>query len=75
MKPHLHLEFRGCRIGIQGPQLCAKSRHFRKLDVTTSRMAFLDINLNQNISEFQAEGLGFRNFAWLGENPSYAPAE
>ena len=26
------------------------------------------------ISEFQAEGLGFRNFAWLGSNPSYAPA-
>ena len=26
------------------------------------------------ILEFQAEGLGFRNFAWLGSNPSYAPA-
>ena len=23
--------------------------------------------------EFQAEGLGFRNFAWLGSNPSDAP--
>ena len=27
----------------------------------------------QKISEFQAEGLGFPNFAWLGSNPSYAP--
>ena len=27
-----------------GPQLCAKPRHFCKLDVATSRMAFLDIN-------------------------------
>ena len=36
---------RGCQIGMQGPQLCAKPRHFCKLDVATSRMAFLDINL------------------------------
>ena len=28
---------------------------------------------SQKISEFQAEGLGFRKFAWLGSNPSYAP--
>ena len=28
---------------------------------------------SQKISELQAEGLGFRNFAWLGSNPSYAP--
>ena len=25
------------------------------------------------ILEFQAKGLGFRNFAWLGSNPCYAP--
>ena len=28
---------------------------------------------SRKISEFQAEGLGFRNFAWLGSNPSDAP--
>ena len=28
---------------------------------------------SQKISEFQAEGLGFWNFAWLGSNPSDAP--
>jgi hypothetical protein len=37
---------RGCQIGMQGPQLCAKPRHFWKLDLTTSRMAFLDLNLH-----------------------------
>ena len=37
---------RGCQIGMQGPQLCAKPRHFCKLDVATSRMAFLDLNLH-----------------------------
>jgi hypothetical protein len=36
---------RGCQIGMQGSQLCAKPRHFCKLDVATSRMAFLDLNL------------------------------
>ena len=36
---------RGCQIGMQGPQLCAKPRHFCKLDVATSRIAFLDLNL------------------------------
>ena len=30
----------GRQIGMQGPQL------FRKLDVATSRMAFLDLNLH-----------------------------
>ena len=38
--------FRGCQIGMQGPQLCAKPSHFCKLDVATSRMAFLDLNLH-----------------------------
>ena len=37
---------RGCQIGMQGPQLCAKPRHFCKLDMATSRMAFLDLNLH-----------------------------
>ena len=31
---------------MQGPQLCAKPRHFCKLDVATSRMTFLDLNLH-----------------------------
>ena len=31
---------RGCQIGMQGPQLCTEPRHFCKLDVATSRMAF-----------------------------------
>ena len=31
---------------MQGPQLCAKPCHFCKLDVATSRMAFLDLNLH-----------------------------
>ena len=30
---------------MQGPQLCAEPRCFLKLDVATSRMAFLDLNL------------------------------
>ena len=30
---------------MQGPQLCTKPRHFCKLNVATSRMAFLDLNL------------------------------
>ena len=38
--------FRGCQIGMQGPQFCAKPSHFCKLDVATSRMAFLDLNLH-----------------------------
>ena len=37
---------RGCQIGRQGPQLCAKPRHFCKLDVAASRMAFLNLNLH-----------------------------
>ena len=37
---------RGCQIDMQGLQLCAKPRHFCKLDVATSRMAFLDLNLH-----------------------------
>ena len=31
---------------MQGPQLCAKPRRFCKLDVGTSRIAFLDLNLH-----------------------------
>ena len=38
--------FRGCQIGMQGPQLCAKPSNFCKLDVAASRMAFLDLNLH-----------------------------
>ena len=37
---------RGCQIGMQGPQLCAEPRYFCKLDVATSRIAFLDLNLH-----------------------------
>ena len=37
---------RGCQIGIQRPQFCEKPRHFWKLDMATSRMAFLDLNLH-----------------------------
>ena len=51
MRPSTNLSFkglgsRGCQIGMQGPQLCAKPRHFFKLDVATSRMFFLDLNLH-----------------------------
>ena len=42
----LACSIRGCQIGMQGPQLCAKPRHFCKLDVATSRIAFLDLNLH-----------------------------
>ena len=31
---------------MQAPQLCAKPRHFCKLDVATFRMATLDFNLH-----------------------------
>ena len=41
-----NIQFRGCQISMQGPQLCAKPRHFCKLDVATSKMAFLDLNLH-----------------------------
>ena len=37
---------RGAQIGMQGPQLCAEPRHFCKLEVATSRMASLDLNLH-----------------------------
>ena len=37
---------RECQISMQGPQLCAKPRHFCKLDMATSRIAFLDLNLH-----------------------------
>ena len=39
-------EFRRCQIGMQGPQLLAEPRHFCKLDVATSIVAFLDLNLH-----------------------------
>ena len=37
---------RGCQIGMQGPQLCTGPRHFCKLDVPSSRLAFLDLKLH-----------------------------
>ena len=37
---------RGCQIGMQGPQLWAKPHHCCKLDMATSRMAFLDLKLH-----------------------------
>ena len=37
---------RVCQIGMQGPQLCSKPRHFCKLYVATSRMAILELNLH-----------------------------
>ena len=40
------INIRGCQIGMQGPQLCAQPRHFCKLDVATSRIEFLDLNLH-----------------------------
>ena len=40
-KLHMSLLYWVCKIGMQGPQLCAKPRHFCKLDVATSRMACL----------------------------------
>ena len=40
------IQFRGCQIDMQGPQLFAKPRHFCKLSVATSRMAFLKLNLH-----------------------------
>ena len=45
LKEH-SIDIRGCQIGMQGPQLCAKPHHVYKLDVGTSRMAFLDLNLH-----------------------------
>ena len=44
-KAYLHI-YQGCQIGMQGPQLCAEPHHICKLDVATSRMAFLDLNLH-----------------------------
>ena len=44
-----HLQWsaaRGCQIGMQGPQLCTKPHHFYKLDMATSRIVFLDLNLH-----------------------------
>ena len=40
------MEVSRCQIDMQGPQLCAKPRHFCNLDVATSRMGFLDLNLH-----------------------------
>ena len=42
----ISLFIRGCQFGMQGPQLCAKPRHFCKVDVATSRIAFLDLTLH-----------------------------
>ena len=41
----ISMYIRGCQIGMQEPQLCAKPRHFCKLDVATSRIAFLDLQI------------------------------
>ena len=41
---------------MQGPKLCAKPRHFCKLDVATSRMAFLDLNLHRECVRTGAAG-------------------
>ena len=35
-----------CQIGMQGPQLYAKPRHFCKSDVATSIMAIVELNLH-----------------------------
>ena len=48
------------------------------LKITSKRLIRNDFMTGSNlysrkIPEFQAEGLGFQNFAWLGSNPSYAP--
>ena len=40
----LRWDIRGCQNGMQGPQLFAKPCHFWKLNMATSRMAFLDLN-------------------------------
>ena len=37
---------RGCQIGVQGPHLWAKPRHFCNLDLTTSQQNFLDLRLH-----------------------------
>ena len=44
--PLVSAYIRVCQIGMQGPKLWAKPRHFCKLDVATSKMAFLDLNLH-----------------------------
>jgi hypothetical protein len=46
MKWKFDINTRGCQIGMQGPQFCAKPCNFCKLDVATSRIAFLDLNLH-----------------------------
>ena len=42
----LIMVFRGCQIGMQGSQLCAKPSHFCKLDVAASRITYIDLNLH-----------------------------
>ena len=37
---------RRCQIGMQGPHLCAKSRHICNSDVAASKMAFFDLKLH-----------------------------
>ena len=41
-----YIQFRGCQNGMQEPQLCAKPCNFSKLNMATSRMAFLGLNLH-----------------------------
>ena len=37
--------YRSVKSACKDSQLCAEPRHFCKLDMTPSRMAFLDLNL------------------------------
>ena len=43
---YIAMYVRGCQTGMQGFQLWAEPRHFCKLDVATSRIAVLDLNLH-----------------------------
>ena len=40
-----YMYYRGCQIGMRGPQLCAGPLQFCKLDVPSSRIAFLGLKL------------------------------
>ena len=42
---------RGRQIAMQGPQLCAGPCHFCKLDLPSSRLAFLDLKLGMAIPQ------------------------
>ena len=57
------MHIRGCQISMQGPQLCAGPCHFCKLDVPSSRLAFLDLKLHvlQHGLRTSNEGINQRN--------------